>query len=186
NALRFLFEREDIPPDVPKYIMMYCLDAYNSKGESGKNGTSKMAMQFLSGWLNQFSKLKKLSVASEYLSGDLASVTPHSSVVGALQQGGVAVVRVMYGCWHYVLLTGAEGGKVTMFDPYLRTIPFRKKGVEMLNDPTGRENRRVEMDHLNAEGKSIYALGEIKNREAVILFNTKSRKTPERTIEYFL
>ncbi|MDR0904811.1 MAG: peptidase C39, partial [Oscillospiraceae bacterium] len=40
NALRFLFEREDIPPDVPKYIMMYCLDAYNSKGESGKNGTS--------------------------------------------------------------------------------------------------------------------------------------------------
>ena len=28
NAVSFLFKREEISPDIPKYIMQYCMDAY--------------------------------------------------------------------------------------------------------------------------------------------------------------
>ncbi|HBE86783.1 MAG TPA: peptidase C39, partial [Lachnoclostridium sp.] len=35
-----------------------------------------------------------------------------------LQQDGVVVARVMLGCWHYVLVTGADGENVYLFDPY--------------------------------------------------------------------
>ena len=40
NALAFLFEREDIPPEAVRNIMLYCLDCYGSDGVSGKSGTS--------------------------------------------------------------------------------------------------------------------------------------------------
>ena len=38
NALAFLFEREDIPPEAVRNIMLYCLDCYGSDGVSGKSG----------------------------------------------------------------------------------------------------------------------------------------------------
>ena len=40
NAIRYLFDREEIYPDIVKYIMLYCLDSYNEAGEVGKRGTS--------------------------------------------------------------------------------------------------------------------------------------------------
>ena len=51
NAIRYLFDREEIYPDIVKYIMLYCLDSYNEAGEVGKRGTSASAMMFLSNWL---------------------------------------------------------------------------------------------------------------------------------------
>ena len=44
NALAFLFEREDIPPEAVRNIMLYCLDCYGSDGVSGKSGTSCAAI----------------------------------------------------------------------------------------------------------------------------------------------
>lgn len=46
NAIRFLFQREEIPPELIKTITLYCLDGYNETGEAGKSGTTAMAMIF--------------------------------------------------------------------------------------------------------------------------------------------
>ena len=186
NAISYLFEREEIPPEVPKNIMMYCLDAYNGKGEFGKSGTSQMAMMFLSSWLNQFSKARRFPVYCSYLSGDEVKISTDSLIVGALQQGGAVVLRVLYGCWHYVLLTGARGSEVELFDPYYRKRPFSVSGIELISDQQAHRNRRVAFEIMNREEKGPYALGPTDMREAVILFNNKTRRTPEKTIEYFL
>ena len=69
NALAFLFEREDIPPEAVRNIMLYCLDCYGSDGVSGKSGTSCAAMMFLSNWLNGFGKIGRLHISTQYLSG---------------------------------------------------------------------------------------------------------------------
>ena len=70
NALAFLFEREDIPPEAVRNIMLYCLDCYGSDGVSGKSGTSCAAMMFLSNWLNGFGKDRPPShLHTQYLSG---------------------------------------------------------------------------------------------------------------------
>ena len=52
NAVGYLFRREEIPPEIVRNIMMYSLDCYGADGACGKCGTSCMAMQFLSNWLN--------------------------------------------------------------------------------------------------------------------------------------
>ncbi|MCI6997956.1 MAG: peptidase C39, partial [Eubacterium sp.] len=38
----------------------------------------------------------------------------------------------------------------------------------------------------NRESTELYALGPVEEREAVIIFNEKTKKTPENTIEYFI
>ena len=69
NALSYLFQREDLPAELVRNIMIYCLDCYNEEGRPGGNGTSRAAMMFLSNWLNGFGKVSKLPVSSRYLSG---------------------------------------------------------------------------------------------------------------------
>lgn len=46
NAIIYLFEREQIPPDLIRNIMLYCLDGYGAEGAPGKSGTTRAAMMF--------------------------------------------------------------------------------------------------------------------------------------------
>jgi len=186
NALRFLFEREEISPEIIKYIMTYSLDTYNNKGESGKSGTSRMAMMFLSNWLTHFAKVTKFPLVSEFLSDEFVIISPNSRIIGALQQGGVVVLRIMYDVGHYILLTGVSGDKAEFFDPYYRVRKFKRAGVEMLDSSGMGPNRRITFEALNADKRDYYTLGSVQNREAVIIYNTRTRKTPEKSIEYFL
>ena len=69
NAIIYLFDRDEIPPEVIRNTMLYCLDCYSKEGIPGKRGTSRAAMMFLSNWLNEFGNLGMMTVSSEYLSG---------------------------------------------------------------------------------------------------------------------
>jgi len=182
NAISYLFKREQIPPEVIKHIVLYCLDAYNGKGESGKSGTSGMAMMFLSNWLNQFGKVKKFPIHCEFLKSDEVFIGQNSKIVQGLQQGGAVVIRL----WHYALLTGADDQSIYLFDPYYRRKPFRIPGVEILYDAPEKYNRKVAFGLLNSTGKGVYALGPWETREATILYNVNTRKTAQSTIEYFI
>ena len=45
---------------------------------------------------------------------------------------------------------------------------------------------RVPFDFFNREDDGPYALGNLEEREAVLLFDTRTKLTPEKTIEYFI
>ena len=70
NAISFLFAREEIPPEVIRNIMLYCLDCYNNEGIPGKSGTSCAAMMFLTNWLNGFGRIGQLPISGKHLAGD--------------------------------------------------------------------------------------------------------------------
>lgn len=186
NAMAYLFKREEVPPDIIKHITLYCLDSYNEKGEFGKNGTSHMAMMFLSDWLNQFGKVKRFPIRSECLTGTEVRLGQNSKLVAALQQGGCAAARVMYGCWHYVLLTGVSDGEVFLFDPYYRKQPFREKGAVIVKKGPCEHNRRVSFEMMNNTGRGLYAFGPVETREAILLCNTDRQKALSEAIEYFI
>lgn len=186
NAISFLFSRKEIPPDILKYVMMYTLDTFNNKGEACKEGTSQMAMMFLSNWLNQYAKVGNLPISSEFLCGEQVQIGENSRIVSALQQGGAVVLRVWYDCGHYVTLTGVSSNTAMLFDPYFRQQPFRHNGISMIKDKPCTANRKVHFSVFHEPGNYPYSLEDLEIREAVILFNTATRKTPENTIEYFL
>lgn len=186
DAISYLFDREEIPPEILRNIMLYSLDCYGAEGSPGKSGTSCTAMMFLSNWLDGFGRTGKLPLTSRYLSGESVRICEGSAMVRALKCGGAVVTRLFYDVAHYVLLTGVQDGAVLMFDPYYQQIPFPQQDVQVLLDHPFSYNRIVPFRYLNQEDHGLYALGETEGREAVILFNERTRLTEEKTIEYFI
>lgn len=193
NAVRYLFDREILYPDIIKYIMLYCLDSYNEEGEVGKRGTSASAMMFLSNWLNQFGQMKNFPISCEFLSGEAVHLSQSSKIVGALQQGAAVVLRLFLDVGHYVLLTGIEGDSVYLFDPYYEELDdpeldqeYFDEGITFITDQPKRANRMVSMERLNRLTEGYYEMGPYNIREAVIVFNRETRLSPERTIDYFI
>jgi hypothetical protein len=186
NAISFLFDREEIPPDIIKFIMLYCLDVYNEQGEFGKKGTSCMAMMFISNWLNQFGNVKNFPIETDYLTSNDVFIGQTSKIVVGLQQGGVVIVRLHFEEEHYVLLTGIDDKYIYLFDPYYRTEDFEEEGIKLIKDAPMKMNRKVPFSYFNKETKETYSLGPKDGREAVILINKTTQKTPESTIEYFI
>jgi hypothetical protein len=186
NAISYLFNREDIPPEVVRNIMLYCLDCSSPEGIPGKRGTSCAAMMFLSNWLNNLSEIGQLDVFCKYISGKSVFVGDDSVINDALHRGGAAVVRLFYDEWHYVLFTGERDGNVYVFDPYYRDESFEQSDITVTLEHPFEYNRIIPSKYLNREVTELYSLGPSDIREAVILFNDKTKLTEEKTIEYFI
>lgn len=186
NAMSYLFTREEIPPEIVRNIMLYCLDCYGADGASGKSGTSHMAMMFLSNWLNGFGQAGHLPISSRYLTGEAVNLRQNGGVRDALGRGGAAVVRLDLEGWHYVLLTGVRDGLVYLFDPYYMDAPFEGEDIRMVADHPGEYNRVVPIRYFERETRELYALGPVETREAVLLFNERTRLTEEKTVEYMI
>lgn len=185
NALSYLFQREEISPELIRNIMLYSLDCYGNGGGLGKSGTSRMAMTFLSNWLDGVGKTGILPIASRHLSGGEVRMESHSLIVDALHRNGVAVVRLYLEGEHYVLLTGEKDGRVFLFDPYYQPEGPVTEEIESSLEHPFRYNRSVPFSCFNRE-EGLYALGSEAEREAVLVFDQRTRLTAEKDIEYFI
>lgn len=175
NAISFLYDRKDIHPEIIKYINLYCMDCHNQDGEPCKNGTSALAMVFMASWLNQYGQMKKWPIHCQALPREDVFLAQNSRIIAALQQGGVAVLRVILDCGHYVLLTGAEGEFVDVFDPYYWPHDFQSDKIVAVSDRPENMNRRIHWDVFNSEGHDYYNLGPKEKRECVLMFNAETR-----------
>ncbi len=237
NAISFLFEREDIPPEIIRNIMLYSLDCYGAGGAFGKSGTSRTAMMFLSNWLDGYGQTCSLPISSSYIAGKSVYIGSESLINDTLRRHGAVVVRLHYEGEHYVLLTGEREGKILLFDPWFeepenssdtfgpgyspekpypsekpqasgsiiresgsaehagdsRHVPeanisgqFEDSGIIVTTDHPFEYNRIIPASVFNRETHDLYALGETERREAVLLFNNRTKLTAENTIEYFI
>ena len=171
NAVSYLFDSEEIPPDIIRGIMLYCLDGFGPDGVSGKTGTSATAMMFLSNWLTAYGKTGRLPLSSRYLAGEEVHFRPGSTVTEALRRGGVAVQRLYLDVGHYILLTGVEEDKILAFDPYYWEGDYDDPAVQQVCDHPAAYNRIIPMRVLESESQEDYALGPVALRETVLLFN---------------
>lgn len=187
DAISYLFPREEIPPEIIRNIMLYCLDCYNMEGRPGKSGTSHMAMMFLSNWLNQFSRMGQLAISAEYIAQNQVSIGRDGRVDDILNRGGAVVIRLWLDEWHYVMLNGIKDGMVYMFDPYYGDTDYEDyPQVQVVLDKPFAYNRIVPVEMFNTEELSLYGLGPVDQREAVLLGNENTLLTAEKTIEYFI
>lgn len=189
NAIRFLFDREEIPPELIKAISMYTLDAFDENGESGKSGTSRWAMTFLSNWFNQYGATRNFPLQTEMLLDAQVTAGVNSKVSECLQLGGVAILCVWLGdTKHYILITDidTEAEEFMVFDPYDFDEPVNGTTVRAVDGQGKKMNRILHMDAINSLSKDYYALGDVEGREAMLLYNTNTRITQEKTIEFFI
>ena len=192
NAISFLFEREDIPPEIIRNIMLYSLDCYGLGGDFGKRGTSRTAMMFLSNWLDGYGQTCSLPISSSYIAGKSVCIGEESLINDALRRHGAVVLRLHYEGEHYVLLTGEQEDNILLFDPWFEepgtdiSDQHQKLGIIVTTEHPFSYNRIVPSAVFNRETHDVYALGETDLREAVLLFNSRVELTEENTIEYFI
>lgn len=150
-------------------------------------------MMFLSNWLTQFGQVKNFPISCNFLAKDEVVLSENSRIIGALQQGGAVLLRVYLEVPHYILLTGISGSDIYVFDPYYEEPDdpeldkeFFEEGITFITDQPKRANRLISITRLSCTGVGFYEMGPYEEREAVILFNTNTRKTPENSIEYII
>ena len=186
NGLSYLFEREEIPPELLRNIMLFCLDKYDARGGSGRAGTSHTAMQFLSHWLSGFGETGSLTIGSSYLHGGDVTLAPGSFLRTALCRGAAAVARVDLQGWHYVLLTGAYGRDVYLFDPYLLSEDLPRPDIRIVDDHPYAYNRVVSLECFESTALHPYSFGPYEQREAVLLFNSSTVQPEDQAVEYVI
>ena len=179
NGIRYLFEREEIYPEMIKFIMLYCMDTYNETGELCKQGTSPSAVTFMADWLNHFGQTRNFPISCNVLSGEEVTITPGSRITEALKQGGAVVLRLYLEVPHYVLLTGINEESVLMFDPFYEEEDdpeldqeYFEEGIAFISDSPKKANCAVSLSRINGIGKEYYEMGELSERKALIMFNT--------------
>ena len=53
NAIIYMFERNEIPPDLIRHIGQGTLDSFDENGYAGRYGTSGAAIRYFGSWLNE-------------------------------------------------------------------------------------------------------------------------------------
>lgn len=183
NGIRFLFDREEIPPEIVKFIMLYSMDTFNEHGQLCRHGTSAAAIHYISNWLNHFAQTRRFPLHCTYFSGETVALVPGGPIWTALEQGAAVLLRVSLEVWHYVLLTGVDGDRVLLFDPYYEEEDdpefdeeYRTDEIRFLYDCPKKANRSVLAERLNRTAIDYYQMGDAADREAVILCRTESDK----------
>lgn len=169
NALRYLFKRSEINPEVYKFIMQYTLDNTNKDGEIGKGGTSVYAMKFLSDWLNENAFKKGMNIKCTYINKEDISI--YSKELEKIDSGAVAILRVYQEVEHYCLLTKMDSEFAYLFDPYYLNINYYDKddGVEIIKDRPFEFNRKVKKERIENNGIKDFSLVKGENSEIIVI-----------------
>ena len=178
NALIYLFERKQLTPDVIQYITALTCDKYVGELPEHRGGTSTHAVEFAGIWFNHYAEKTGFPLRCEYLTGaEDVNMKPGSRIEAALREGAAVVAGTCLGVDHYVLLTGMDGDRVRLFDPYYDTWPLHDLGdatvvgTEMADDPFAC-NRVVERWVFDEPAGTPYTFEQRTCREALIMWNT--------------
>lgn len=168
NAIMFLFEREEIPPDLVRQIGQCTLDSYDKEGHEGISGTSGAAIRYFGTWLNELRHGGLLPISSRFLEKEDVVFEKDSDLTSALLSGCAIVLHVFLNTnnhytGHYILLTGIKDDNFLAFDPY-----FSAQHKTSETDPFS-YNQIIPRNILNDVSKKNYAMGPISTREALVI-----------------
>lgn len=174
NALMYLFDREDIPPQVVDYVTRVTGDC-NICVNGYMRGTSAHALAFMAAWCNDYLVKSGFPIRCQALMGDEVSMAEGSPLVEGIRSGAVAVCGCKIMVDHYVLVVGIEGDSVLIFDPYYETCPPRgfelpRTGVRWVDDRPFSHNRVVARSVLDNPDSPSYTLHAASGRDAVLVW----------------
>ncbi|MBR6114537.1 MAG: peptidase C39 [Oscillospiraceae bacterium] len=169
NGLSVLFERHEIPPEIPQRLMLLCMDNFDEHGAAGRRGTTHAAMRYAADWLGRFADTGAIDLECRYLTGAEVTLAEGSGLRDALDRGGTAVAYIDLDGWHYILLTGVEGDTVYAFDPWILPEPFPVPDVKTDYDHPYSYNRVVPLSRFESTDIHPYSFGPYETREAVLM-----------------
>ncbi|NOW91073.1 MULTISPECIES: hypothetical protein [Clostridium] len=165
NGIRYLFNRNEIHPEVVKIINLYSLDTKDKNGKVGGKGTSLYSIQLISNSLNQISDFQ---LKCELLLKDEVKL---DTISNCIEDNGVVAVRVYYGdsLYHYILVTNIDEKNVYVFDPYYRKKKYEDQEIELIENESVKYNRKIAKERFASEELKIFAMSKVEERECILM-----------------
>lgn len=180
NALRYLYERDEIIPEVLKAMYTFSLDCFDDDGKPGFSGTSKACMHYIAYWLNHYSKTHTFQIKAKEYSDQCIKIEESNGFGQFLKKGGCILLRVWLETGHYILLTGIDSENIYLFDPYYEEMGTKEydflskvDGVTIVHDHPKQYNRIVKISRINDLTNDYYHQGPIKKHQALCICNPK-------------
>lgn len=174
NAIMFLFEREEIAPDLIRHIGQCTLDSYDQNGYCGRYGTSGAAIRYFAAWFNELRYAGLMPIRSRFLEKEAVFFGEGSEISTELKAGAAVILHVFFEAGHYILITGESEEGIRAFDPFFRGNEIQREGVQKVDDQPFSHNILLSKDVLNDTGRGYYSMGEIHTREALIIRRDES------------
>lgn len=168
NAIKYLFNREEIVPQMYKKILEETLDkSFNN--EIGKGGTTNISLRNLCNEL-YVNGGKNVDIVSKELSQDNVSIY-NKELEKEISNGSVAILKVYQEVLHYVLLTKLDENFAYIFDPYYLPINYYDNDdfVEIIKDKSFEYNRKVKKERLDSNTSLDFALLQGEQAQIIIL-----------------
>ena len=170
NAIIYMFERNEIPPDLIRHIGQGTLDSFDENGYAGRYGTSGAAIRYFGSWLNELRHAGLLPIESRVSEKEDVYFGAGSSLTKAVSNGCAIVLHVfLNGYGHYILITGKDGNSCKVFDPYYNRQDPAGCGVTKVTDQPFSHNLLVPEEILNSTSTADYSMGDVSTREALII-----------------
>ena len=172
NVFVYLFERENIPIEIIKFIYLYSLDCYDENGKLGQGGTSREAIILITKIIIDYATKHNIKIDCKYF---LKEEVTEQIVRDCINKKGCVLVRTYLKIDHYVLITDIDYDFVYLWDPYYLNKSYfdSDKDVEMIFDKPFNYNRKVSIARLNSLDNKDFAFGPIDKRECVAFYSIK-------------
>jgi hypothetical protein len=180
NALSYMIQREQLPPELIHFIYTFLLDGYTKKGW-GFFGTSHESMSFFASWLKKyFQHHRQYKMKTEFYKEKEVTLGSIRDVFLKNPKKKICAVVFCWDVWeHYILVTGfTENGDVKIFDSYFRDKPEAKDTkYEIITDHPTEYNRIIPAALFNSAKTDVnFALGPFEEREAFFLIKDLSKR----------
>lgn len=175
NAISYLYDSEEIPPDFVKRIYDFSLDDYLT-GRAYHSGTTMQSMRYAADWFGRYAAGTGFPIRTAFCAGEQVHLREDSPILSCLREGGAVVIRVILECDHYVTLTGLDGTYLEVFDPYYMDEPILPEGVLAVSGEEKRMNRKVPIAVMDSESRGDYAFCSPGDRCAVLIYRTQEEK----------
>lgn len=170
NAIIYMFDREEIPPDLVRHIGQCTLDSFDENGHAGRYGTSGAAIRYFGSWLNELRHAGLLPIESWFTEKENVFLGEGSRLTRALNDGAAIVLHItLSGYGHYVLITGKDGNNYKVFDPYYTDREPSADGVVRVTDRPFSHNLLIPEEILNSASAGDYSMGPVSTREALAI-----------------
>ena len=169
NALSYLFEREDIPAELIKFISLYTLDCYDKNGKIGQGGTSVEAMNMLCRWINDYCNKYDFGINCIHLEKQQVDL---ETIRNCIRKKGCVLLRTYLEGDHYALITDVDDEYIYIWDSYYLSENYYGKEKDIiieLNEPF-KYNRKVKIDRFDSLIKKDFSLGPYEKRECVLFY----------------
>ncbi|MCI1984550.1 MAG: hypothetical protein LKJ47_07265 [Bifidobacteriaceae bacterium] len=167
NALRFLYSREELDPELLTETYARTLDDFNEEGELGKYGTSHQAIRNVIRYFHAYGLGSGFPIDARAVRGEDVVMRPGAAAYDAIAHGAAGIARVWHaGHGHYILLSGvSEDGRLLAFDPSAAADTIDDTARTEITDMPTIANRSIDPAVLNAAEADDYALKNSKNAD---------------------